>query len=169
MFEEVVTRELNSLYQGALFLCAGSRETAEELLERCLSEAFAAYPRDGLDEEEARRWLEGRLACAHVQRRPAGEPGGAAASCRPMDPPPSSADLESLAPDALFHGARVVPAHARLAIWLVHFCRWSYQDAADVLQVERGVLRRLLTYRHALIRAVLGAPAGGRFPRESGR
>ena len=52
--------------------------------------------------------------------------------------------------------AAAVPWPARAALWLVLLRRWSYADAAGLMEVDREMLKTLLRYRDTLMGAILG-------------
>jgi DNA-directed RNA polymerase specialized sigma24 family protein len=135
-FEELVGRDLDSLYRGALFLAGGQETDAEDLLSSTLREAFHAYRSAGVSSAEAENWLEGRLVMRALVE---------------LD----GLSLQGTAPKrALYRGAAEIPLRARVALWLVLMRRWSYAATAERLQVDRDGLRELLSYRERLALAI---------------
>ena len=119
-FEEKVGEELDGLYQAALFLCAGERRCAEELLIDTMTRSVRAYEADA-GPEPFERWLEIRLIRQFLDGVPYGVPDRVARAASPAS--------------QLFRAADVLPAQSRAALWLVHLRRWSYDDAASALEV----------------------------------
>ena len=141
-FEEKVGKELDSLYQAALFLCAGERRCAEELLIHTMTHSVRVYEADA-GAEPFERWLEIRLIRQFLD--------GAAEGVARGEP---TADL-------LFRAAEGLPAQPRAAVWLVQMRRWSYDDAASALGVERSELKELLLYRDLLAQKIIGPAQRG--------
>ncbi len=156
--EERISRELDELYQGALFLSAGRKRRAEDLTVEAVGcatveelPASADFP----------RYLGACLVRAFLAR------GGAAA----VEPPPDADDLThlpdalaaslaSIGPGELYNASAKVPPRARATIWLVLLKRWSHADAAGALGVERQELRDLLRYRRVLWRELAASAPG---------
>ena len=152
-FEELATRELDSLYQGALFLTAGDESEAEQLLVETLGASFRRFHSDdSLD--DVGTWLEGRMASAFM----AGHMGGPHKGTAPTPTGPGFDPSAFAALDAagLNSAAATVPWAARAALWLVLLRRWTYAAASEALGVDQAVLRDLLEYRHTLMGAILG-------------
>ncbi len=165
-FEELATRELDGLYQGALFLSGGREGDAESLLVSALARSFHLYGTVDA-EDDLGRWLEGKLVATHMTRAPDQE------AIRPSDPGsrPGSFDarvFEELDARGLNRAAGSVPHAARAALWLVLLRRWSYDDAAGVMKVDRETLADLLRFRHTLVSAVLGRNGPGVRRRKAG-
>lgn len=156
-FEELAGGELDALYQGALFLAAGRRGVAEELLVDAVSVAFRDHAWENAI-EDMERWLEGRLVRSFVRRAAVGPPP---APVRGRSRPTTMV-ANTMTAQGLFHAARIVPARPRAAIWLVLLRRWSYRDAAEALGVTRQQLRELLRYRDAWMSEVMRSAQGGR-------
>lgn len=158
-FEELATRELDGLYNGALFLSAGDAEGAEDLLLDALSRSFHQFrSRNGAD--EIGRWLEGKLVATFVARHDGSE---TAAGLRPerIERPSVTAEVfDALDGRGLTLAAASVPWTARAALWLVLLRRWSYADAAQVMGIDREILKDLLRYRDTLMSAILGGGNG---------
>ncbi len=134
-FEELVGRELDLLYRGALFLTGGGEAAAEDLLVDTLRGAFHTYRSAHVAEGDSQRWLEGCLAQkALILLKGAGPPGTTVSK--------------------LYDAAADMPIGPRVAIWLVLMRRWSYAAAADRLQVDREGLRELLKHRQRLVAAI---------------
>ena len=153
-FEDITSGELDALYQGALFLSGGDIGGAERLLVDAVTLAFREHAAEA-EPDATRRWLEARLVRAFLRLERAGptplvdEPAG-----RPRVDP---AVFESFAADDLFRAARRLPAWPRAILWLVLFRRWSYADAARVLDVDIDVVQDLLGYRDVLMREMIGS------------
>jgi hypothetical protein len=131
-FEELVGRDLDSLYRGALFLTGGHDAAAEDLLLGTFREAFHSYRTADVPAADAARWLEGCLAAR------------ALVELRGMEPP------KIVPKQPLYRGAAAVPVGARVALWLVLMRRWSYEAAGERLKVDRAGLRDLLRHRERL-------------------
>lgn len=155
-FEELAGREVDGLFQGALFLRAGDERAAEDLLLWTLTRAFHAFREQG-GGERPDRWLEGRLV--HEFLALPRSPGGARAA--PAEPTNRAGEVAPVDPDALYRAAAEVPPRARAALWLVVLRRWTYEAAAGSLRTSIGELKDLLRYRHTLMSAVL-KPRNGR-------
>lgn len=152
-FEELVCQELDSLYQGALFLAAGDEHTAERLLTRSVTRAFEAR-----SAEADGRLLERSLARVFVDEideaaRSVPEPGSGT-------PKPVGQSLPRLDGGTLFSAAGDLPRWPRAALWLVLLRRWGYGDAARALGIEDDSLRQLLAYRDVLFAEVLERAQG---------
>ncbi len=147
-FEEIVSRELSGLYNGALFLSAGDGGRAESLLEDALVRAFpdfgAVPPRAG--------WLDRVLVQEYLEQADARP----AKAVPPTDPLPfAGMALAGVTADAFHRAAGLLPPAARVAIWLVVLRRWSYGDAADALGTNRDGVVSLLAWRDALLSVTL--------------
>ena len=150
-FEEVAGSELDALYQGALFLAGGRTSRAEQLLVEAMTLAFREHLPESAP-EESRRWLEARLARAflrHFDDRPSQLPLATV----------ESIPLEANAPDGLgsevlYSAAAHLPPGSRVAIWLVLLRRWSYDEAAGVIDVDPSTMAGLLGHRDALLQAL---------------
>ena len=138
-FEEKVGEELDSLYRTALFLCARDRRCAEELLIQTMTHSVRAHAAE-TGAEPFERWLEVRLVRQFL-------------------------DHATDAPVA----AQVLPAQPRAALWLVYLRRWSYDDAASALGVDRSTLKELLLNRDLLLQEIVGPTQRGDSAVESGR
>ncbi|MDA0328144.1 MAG: hypothetical protein O2958_03955 [Gemmatimonadetes bacterium] len=154
-FEELAGTELDALYQGALFLAGGNPRGAEELLVNAVTLAFKEHERDA-GPNEIRRWLEARLVRSflrHLREGPLVLPEDTARRVA-LDP----VTFESLGSTELFAAAAVLPPRPRAALWLVLLRRWSYADAASILEVDVADLEKLLGYRDVLMREIMSAP-----------
>lgn len=149
--EELVIEELDVLYQGALFLSAGDPHRADALLRDTAVAAYRAGARQG--RLVGPRPLESLMVRRFREMHGPSERESAAAR---RDRPPL-AWRGSLEPDALFRAAGAVPPEPRTALWLVLIRRWSYDDAARLLQVDSHGLKGLLAYRDAFMSAAVGA------------
>ena len=148
-FEEMASRELDSLYQGALFLSGGDVRFAERLLVDTMTNSFRERGMD-LVEDSIARWMEVQLVRQFLN--------GSDAGPRPLrgeSEPSLGAAFEGLEADTLFAAAAILPFWPRAAVWLVLLRRWSYTDACDALDVDRDVLDDLLRYRDTLMTEVL--------------
>jgi DNA-directed RNA polymerase specialized sigma24 family protein len=163
-FEELASRELDRLWQGALFLSAGDEAAAELLLEAALSQVIASGSfRSRQPPVEAGHWLEGELARAFLDTTVApqdGEGGSAPRRKRATSPTPRTPGMPAGPEAALVAAAGRLPARARAALWLVALRRWTYQEAARVLGLDGATLRACLDYRSVLVAAVLQAGRG---------
>ncbi len=148
-FEEMASRELDSLYQGALFLSGGDVRFAERLLVDTMTNSFREHGR-GAVEESIAIWMEAQLVRQFLNAADAGP--------RPLRRGVETAlsdAFEGLEADTLFTAAASLPFWPRAAVWLVLLRRWSYADAGDALDVDRDVLDDLLRYRDVLMTEVL--------------
>jgi len=162
-FEELAGSELDTLYQGALFLSGGDARAAERLLIESITLAFEEHAGD-TDERETRRWFEARLVRSFL-RHVRGEPRPTAAAPLNRDGIDPNA-FQSLGSDELFGAAAEIPAWPRAALWLVLLRRWSYEDAAAAMNIDERWMYTLLGYRDALMRELLGSTRPGRKKRE---
>lgn len=144
---------MDALYQGALFLSGGDPTRAEGLVVDAITLAFDEHGAD-VDTEQTRRWLEARLVCAHLRE------ATISATAEPPDPLDrrgiDPAAFDALGPDELFAAAATLPPGPRAALWLVLLRRWSHSDAARAMKIDASSLERLLGYRDALMRELLG-------------
>lgn len=154
-FEEMASRELDSLYQGALFLTGGDPLLAETLLVNTLTGSFAAYGRQR-SREAAERWLEGRLVQQFLSQR---KPDAVRTGQRHRRSLRRAFD--ELDADTLFSAAEALPSWPRAAIWLVLLRRWSYAEACTAMGVEREVLEDLLRFRDVLMTEILRMSSRG--------
>ena len=153
-FEELVLREIDSLYHGALFLSGGDPAEAESLLVRAVGSAFHAEIGTAAGSQH---WLEERLVHTFVTNR------SASGSTLPPVTGPNVQAPPVLSSGQLCAAAHDVPPVARAALWLVLLRRWPHQRAREALRIDQGELRVLLQYRHALVADLLadhGAGAG---------
>ena len=155
-FEELASREIDGLYQGALFLEAGGREAAEDLLLTTLTAAFHAFRNVGQGTDAA-GWLEGRMVEGYLSGIPLADLDGASVEELDMPSPALTGRVE-VDPFALHKAAGRVPPRARAALWLVVLRRWKYADASRILGTDLHDLKDLLRYRHLLLTAVLRGP-----------
>lgn len=155
-FEELASREVDTLYQGALFMNGGDEDAAEGLLLWTLTHAFHAFRRGSVGDPG--RWLEARLVREFLQAAgdDAAEPVHEDVELGPVDA------VAELAMASLARAAAVLPYRARAALWLVVFRRWSYADAARELGLDIEGLKDVLRYRDLLVRTVIrGATRNG--------
>lgn len=136
-FEELVGRDLDALYGGALFLVGGHEAGAEDLLLATLREAFHAYRGSGVSSAETERWLEGRLA------------GRALVEVTPGEP------REGVSGEPLYRSVAGLSIRSRVALWLVLLRRWSYDATAQQIGVDRGELQELLKRRETIASAIV--------------
>ncbi len=156
-FEELAGKEVDGLFQGALFLQAGDAAAAEDLLLWTLTKAFHVFRETG-GGESPDQWLEGRLIREFLALLPKSD---GAAQTRAVEVTSLSQHVGSVDPGALHYAAGQVPARARAALWLVVLRRWTYEEASVVLQTDTDELKDLLRFRHTLMSAVL-KPRKGR-------
>lgn len=153
-FEEFTAGEIDGLYHGALFLTGGDTGEAEDLLLLTLTGAFRASRGGEVDSASTRR-LEGRLARDFLST-------SAVVSAGPFLERVSASRVApgrnggKVTAEVLHKAAGELPETARVALWLVLFRRWSYAEAANILEVDREGIRALLLYRQVLLSAVLG-------------
>ena len=174
-FEELAGRYIDGLYHGALFLHAGEEPPADDLVLWTLTGAFQEF-RQIWASVALEQWLEGRLVAMFLARGVSrstedgpteafsGEdvsPDDVSVEGPPVDVP-SSSDLSTgpleIDSEVLFGAAANMPPLARAAIWLVLFRRWSYDEAAGVLETGVDGLKGLLRYRHVLLTALVRRP-----------
>lgn len=156
-FEELIAREIDPLWEAALFLSGGEPLAAEECLLAGVRSAF----RDFHVEERAgefARWVEGRLVRTFVERSTTLE--------NPADPRPAvriadggSAELTRARLNQL--AGELAPG-PRAAIWLVVLKRWSYEDAEGTLGVDRDTLVDLLRRGRRLMSRLVAGAEGAR-------
>ena len=162
-FEEFAGQRLDGLYHGALFLHGGEKPPAEDLVLWTLTGAIQEFREiEGLTAPE--QWLEGKLVKVFLARAPSS--GGFLVETPSVEAPsveaPSSHEpfqgVMEIDHEALFRAGAQLPPLARAAIWLVVFCRWSYDEASSVLETSLDGLKGLLQYRQVLVTAVLRKP-----------
>lgn len=154
-FEELAGTELDSLYQGALFLSGGNAHGAEGLLVNTVTLAFKEHERDA-GPDEIRRWLEARLVRSFLRHLREGPLVLYDHTARRVALDPVT--FESLGLAELFSAAAVLPPRPRAALWLVLLRRWSYGAAASIMDVDVAELEKLLGYRDVLLREIMAAP-----------
>jgi DNA-directed RNA polymerase specialized sigma24 family protein len=166
-FEQLVSSRLSALYAGARFLAAGSEGAAEELLADGLVKASSrfgtwAWDPAGLERalvEEAVAGWRGALP-GWKDTQPAPLPDALANQLPPAVD--VAAMLESAPIDSFYRAAVALPPRARAAIWLVVLERWTYDDVAKLLKVDREELLHLLSWRQVLLDSVLADTRMGR-------
>ena len=147
-FEEIVSREIDALYQGALFLTGGAPQDAEALLAKSVRASFRVYRTAQIDVDAA-AWLQGRLVEDFLS-------GETPVSLVPLPSFSVEAHAGLAELKRVYRAAATVPALARAVLWLVLFRRWRHDAVIDQLSLERSEFRDLLGYRHALVAAVMG-------------
>jgi DNA-directed RNA polymerase specialized sigma24 family protein len=170
-FEEIAGQHIDGLYHGARFLNGGEESPAEDLVLWTLTGAFREF-RQMETAGGSERWLEGRLVGVFLARE-GRSPIDENSLDGSLDEAPLDADISSLDwsnvrssaesssgsmeidPEALFRAAAIMPPLARAAIWLVIFRRWSYDEAARVLDTDVDGLKDVLQYRHVLLAALM--------------
>jgi len=157
-FEELAGNELDALYQGALFLSGGNADGAEYLLVETVTLAFKEHSTD-TDPDAVQRWLEVRLVRAFLRslREEPTQLADSTARRLALDP----ATFESLGSTELFSAASVLPAWPRAALWLVMLRRWSYDAAANAMDIDIESIQGLLGYRDVLIQEMMSSSRGG--------
>jgi len=153
-FEEWAGPEFDALYRGALFLSGGHLAGAERLLIEAVTLAFKEHPAE-MQPAEVERWLEVRLVRSFLRHMLEGPTSLPAETLKRISLAPGTFD--SLESGELFSAASTVPAWPRAALWLVLLRRWSYEDAAAVMDVELEAMDVLLGYRDVLMREMLGS------------
>jgi DNA-directed RNA polymerase specialized sigma24 family protein len=147
-FEELVTRELDVLYDGAQLL-TGEDARAEALVLSVVVDASRRYER-GVDGFTFRKWIVSQLVQRYLDHLfEIGElPDPAAQSPigdRAESPVPDEAQMSHLlnnlaslddaAPDELGTVVRrameALPVHLRAALWLVDMLEFTYAEAAN--------------------------------------
>ena len=154
-FEEMASRELDSLYQGALFLSGGEPWMAEKLLVESMTSSFRGHGKV-MSEGAVEHWLEGQLAkqfLLGVELRPSQIGGTREGGV--------SGAFDGLEADTLYAAAAALPPWPRAAVWLVLLRRWSYAEARVALAVDLDVLGDLLRYRDQLMTEILRASPRG--------
>lgn len=168
-FEERVGRELDSLYQAALFLHAGSRSAAEGHLLEALRRSFPDDPVStlGLDPDPGlgssfARWIEGRLVADFFR-----SVQGSGVPRRVRSHPIPTSSASPMSAGELCAAALHVAPEARAVLWLVVIRRWAYAETAETLGIPIEKVRELLTARSDLNRA-LGRSARATDERQGG-
>lgn len=159
-FEEKLGSRLDGLYAGALFLAGGDEFAAEGLLVDAVRRGFRVFRRRRPD-EGADLWFDGQLVRAF--RRSAGNAWGrsdvpAPAEVHPVRTAPGHGRAIDFA--TIARAAAKIPPLPRGAVWLVVLRRWSYAEAARLLDLDPVELPALLAYRRLL--AVADPGGGGR-------
>jgi DNA-directed RNA polymerase specialized sigma24 family protein len=152
-FEELAGEELDALYQGALFLAGGSPRGAEHLVVDAVTLAFREHS-VAATSDKTERWLESRLVHCFIRRLTDGPTVLPSAATRNAVGGPAA--FERLGSESLFRAARAVPPWARAVLWLVMLRRWTYEDAAAVMGLDRSTVTDLLGYRDLLMKEMLG-------------
>jgi len=148
-FEERVGQELDGLYQAALFLYAGDRDSAESHLLAALGRAFPDDPSVGparAPEVDFAHWIEGRVVLDFF-RQARSTPGTRPVSRAGVFP----AGEHTLKGADVHAAAALVAPEARAVLWLVLIRRWAYADAAQALGIDTAQVRALLASRTDLI------------------
>lgn len=160
IFEELVAREMDRLYQCALFLHSGDERNAEAFLLQALTDAFRAFPERPPGGEPA-AWLHGLLVATFLRRagQKARLEAGVARPATHAALPPARA-LERLRPEALIRAARGLAPLERAALWLVVCQRWHYAEACEALGIGREELGQRLRVGQARLLGALSLEAG---------
>lgn len=161
ILEDLAARELDDLYQAALFLSAGHRDEAQDLVLETMTRAVDSF-RGLAGDVDASRWLHALLVRQFLR----GSSSSASGRARRTTPrstiavaSPSAFDTPEAA--ALCYAAGAVPPRARAALWLVALRRWRYGDAAEAMRTSIDELRELLLHRDAFAAEAM-RQAGGR-------
>lgn len=147
-FEEIVSREIDALYHGALFLTGGAAHEAEAVLSRSVRASFRMYQTAQIDVDAA-AWLQGRLVDDFLSEE-------TPVSLVPLPAFSLEAHAGSAELKRIYRAAASLPALARAVLWLILFQRWPHEAVMDQLGLDRSGLRDLLKYRHSLVAAVMG-------------
>ena len=164
-FEELVGRELDALYRGALFLSGGDTDEAERLVADAVTLAFREHAAE-IDAEQTRRWLDARLVRSFLDRCGRGARGAFQEAGAMDGRPPHDDHFASLEPTDLFDAARSIPPRPRAALWLVLFRRRTYGEAARALRTDPGEMPVLLGHRDVLMRELMSRSSPRRRDRE---
>jgi hypothetical protein len=152
-FEELITDKIDALYQGCLFLEGGDARGSERLLVSSATRAFREHTAAARDARQPRldvagadfdKWLDGQVIASFLETRKALTASDA------IEPQPMPGETGR----SLFRAAGLVPAAPRAALWLVLLRRWSYDDTARALGVDRDHLLALLKHRTVLTDAM---------------
>jgi RNA polymerase sigma-70 factor (ECF subfamily) len=180
LFEEEALGHADQLYRIALRL-SGSTQTAEELVQETYLRALRAW-RSYRPGTNLAAWLATILRNAYLDearrrsRRPATEPLDDESEYFLYDQlsggrleGPQEALMSKLTNDAILQSLEEVPEHFREAVVLVDIGDFSYQEAADILDVPIGtVMSRLHRGRRQLKRALAShAIDGGEDPKRA--
>jgi len=157
-FEELTSEELDALYQGALFLAGGNTRGAESLLVESVTLAFREHAFE-VEIASFERWLETRLVRSFLKHLSDGPGDVSPAVVRRMGL--GQASFGNTGSAQLFRAAGAIPAWPRVALWLVLLRRWSYEETAVALGVEKAVLVDLLRYRDVLMKEMIGPTRRG--------
>jgi len=151
-FEEIVSANLDEIYQGALVLSAGSAEDAEELVVDAVARAASAFRRTRPGNPES--FLEDQLVMAVVGRAEAdGGVKGKRGKSR------AGHDLDRLT------ALSILPPTVRSALWLVVIRRRPYSKVASLLGVDREQVSRWVIEGH---RGLYGAGVWRQWKQENG-
>lgn len=165
--EELAAQHIDGLYRGALFLNAGEKPPAEDLVLWTLTGAFEEF-RQIEEGGGVEHWLDGRLVAVFLARGVSDSTDDGSTDAfsggdfstddvsENSEPPTGSLEIDR---EALFRAAARMPPLARAAIWLVLFRRWSYDEASNVLDTGLDGLKDLLLYRHVLLAALVRTSA----------
>ncbi|GEM_PF-2118027 len=136
-FEELVATSLDDLYAGALYLEAGDRDAAADLLVRTLllargpfAETNPGSPRDWLDERLVRTFL------SRTSWRPSSSDAHRPTHLHALAE--AAAAATHVEADQILDGFGALPPRVRSTMWLVVVRRWAYGDVARALEVDRS-------------------------------
>ena len=151
--DEQLLRELDTLWQMALFLEGGDKARAEAFLARSVAAAIAEHgdPSALLEDDDVFERILVRRFLRESPPVPEGQPTG---------PAVAGVASEGLDLDILLEEAGRVPRRARAVLWLVLIRRRSPHFAAAVLGMEGARLDDLLRYRDTLMARILTRTAG---------
>jgi RNA polymerase sigma-70 factor (sigma-E family) len=150
-FTRYVEARGGALLRTAVFLCAGDRPGAEDLVQATLVRAYVAWNR--VRDEGARDAYVRRIMVRESYRRPRGTTGVLTEA--PGTPDPCGPVEDRL---ALFPLLAALPRQQRAVVVLRYYEDLSERDIADALGCSPGSVKRHASRALATLRARLGEP-----------
>jgi len=136
-FEELVAAELDTLYAGALYLEAGDRRAAGDLLVQTVLGAGELYAEG--DPRNLQDWFDERLVRTFLglswwNSAPSGDPE----TGREVGSGSTATSNEQTGEsERMLQAFGALPPRIRSTMWLVVVRRWAYGDVARVLDTDR--------------------------------
>ncbi len=142
-FEEVLSEHLDTLYSGALHLCAGDRDTAEDLVVETATGAASAF-QDGHHEDPG-AFMEETLIRTFLRRTEGQVFRSPENSLAPMNWPWAGDPAEVLGP------LELLKPRVRCTLWLVVIQRRSYKKVGELLGVGREQIAEWVREGHRVL------------------
>ena len=174
-FEDVLSGNLDALYNTALRLCDGRRDDADDLLQETALKGFMNFERLE-DRGAARAWLFSILVRTNLNRRRSLKRRGEQtftdmteaeyeSSLAEWTPMPASEDIADRAElrDGINDALRTLHHSLRSVVMLVDVEGFTQREAATMLEVPEGTVASRLYRAHRLLRDSLRVHAQDRF------